>query len=219
MNEKRCAKAIDAIFTEEIFKALVILPLNEHVLSLAYKSKVKRYVQQVQHLQDNFWNKMNHLYEARFLDEKLYTGGKHRSKGGVGKKLKHRLLLLKGEKGGTYKDTPEALYKQGKKLEEIAQIRTLALSTIKTHMTRWVGNGEVSVYDMIPAQTVQKLEQLIKNSEPAENPNATPPAIKAQIEKGAEFDYEDVRMVMRPYGEEEKREFIVSRLLFVGKVK
>lgn len=191
--KERCTKAIE-YFTEEIFKQL-ILPMNEHVLSLAYKSKVKRYVQQVQYLGDNFWNKINHLYESRFLDERLYTGGKRRSKEEL-KKIETSVTTVKREKGGTYKDTL-ALYKQGKKLDEIAQIRTLALSTIKTHMSRWVASGEVSVYDIIPPETVQKLEELLKNSEPAENPNATPPAIKAQIEKGADFDYEDVRMVIK----------------------
>jgi len=184
----RCAKAIE-YFTEEIFIKL-ITPLHEHITALAYKSRVKKYVRQVQALEDSFWNKMNHLYESRFLDDKLYPTGKRRKKEEL-TNVETSNTSAKREKGGTYKDTL-ALYKKGMKLTEIAEVRTLAISTIKSHMARWIGEGEVSVYEILPKDKVQKLEKLLQDS-PMEGTGAVPEAIKTQV--GADFDYGDIRMV------------------------
>lgn len=70
--KERCAKAIE-YFTDRIATQL-IAPLREHTSSLAYKKKVKHYLQQVQLIEDGCWSKIDRLYHARFQDESLYTG-------------------------------------------------------------------------------------------------------------------------------------------------
>jgi hypothetical protein len=69
---ERCQKAI-AYFTEQLATQLVA-PLREHIQTLAYKKKMKRYVKHVQLIEESCWRKINQLYDAKFLDDKLYNG-------------------------------------------------------------------------------------------------------------------------------------------------
>ena len=183
--KERSAKAIE-YFTDNIFRVL-IQPLNEHILALAYKSKIRKYVQLLQGLENNFWNKMNQLYESRFLDEKLYEGGSRHIREEL-KKIETSITTEKKEKGGTYKDTLE-LYKQGKKPEEIASIRNLATSTIKGHFARWIASGEIDLRDVLPAEKITRLSELLQNTG-----SVNYGELKEKL--GDEYDSGDIRMVL-----------------------
>lgn len=183
--KERGNKAID-YFVTVIFNSLVS-PLHQHTLELAYKAKVKKYVQQVQILEDNFWNKINQLYNASFLDDLLFSGEKKFTKQSL-KSIKSSITSAKKEKGGTYNDTLD-LYKQGKTIEEIASIRSLASSTIKSHFAKWILNGEIDVHSILPKEKIEKVEKFLeKNS--ADNFGA----LKSNF--GNELDYGDIRMVV-----------------------
>ena len=71
MLKERCDKAI-RYFTDQIAQHL-IAPLRAHMNGLAYKKKLKRYLQQVQLIEETCWIKIERLYQGSFLDEKLYT--------------------------------------------------------------------------------------------------------------------------------------------------
>jgi len=180
----RCGKAI-AYFTEQIFMQL-ITPLHQHIEDFAFKSRVKKYVRHVQEVEDSFWNKVNRLYDARFLDEKLYSGEKKYSRDTL-KKTVSSVTSRKKEKGGTYKDTL-ALFRQGMKPEEIASTRSLAISTIKCHIAKWIQAGEIDVFDVLPAETVHRIEKYLDSTD-ADSYSA----MKSTF--GDEVDYGDIRMV------------------------
>lgn len=180
----RCAKAIE-YFTENIF-SLLITPLHKHIEDFAFKSRVKKYLRSAQALEEIFWNKMTQLYEAHFLDEKLFTGVVRFSRETL-KKSVSSSTSGKKEKGGTYKDTL-ALYKQGMKLDEIASVRSLAISTIKSHLAKWIQEGEIDVRQVLPEETIQRIEKYL----------ATNPTGYAEMKNalGALVDYGDIRMVV-----------------------
>ncbi|MCX6198938.1 MAG: AAA family ATPase [Bacteroidetes bacterium] len=183
--KERSAKAIE-YFTENIFNTL-ITPMHEHVTAMAYKSKVKRYVQQVQSVQDSFWSKMIQLYGARFMDEKLYEREIKFSKDKL-KTVATSITSGKKEKGGTYKDTLD-LHRKGISLEEIASVRGLTTGTIKSHFAKWIFSGEIKVQDVLPAETIQTLENFLN-----ESPEKT---VAAAFKKfGNKYDGNDVRMVL-----------------------
>lgn len=183
--KERGNKAID-YFTALIFNSL-ISPVHEHTQQLAYKAKIKKYVQQVQILEDNFWNKINQLYNASFLDEQLFTAEKKFTKQSL-KSIKSSITSSKKAKGGTYTDTLD-LYKQGKTIDEIASIRSLASSTIKSHFAKWILSGEIDIHSILSKEKVEKVEKFLeKNS--ADNFGA----LKSNF--GNELDYGDIRMVV-----------------------
>jgi len=182
--KERCSKAIE-YFTEAIFK--LITPLHEHIQSFAFKARVKKYVRFVQETEDFFWTKINHLYNARFLNELLYSG-KIKFRKELLKTVKTSNTTGKKEKGSTYKDTL-ALHREGKSIVEIAGIRSLALSTVKSHFAKWILTGEIDVHAALSEEQVGRLEKFIIKSGP-ENYGA----FKSEL--GSEFDYNDLRMVL-----------------------
>ncbi|HLP20111.1 MAG TPA: helix-turn-helix domain-containing protein [Chitinophagales bacterium] len=183
--KERCQKAIE-YFTENIFEQL-IKPMHAHIQELAYKSKVKKYVHHVQQMQNVWWNKINQLYFAQFLDEKLYTGEIKYTRDKL-TQVTSSVTSGKKEKGGTYQDTLD-LHRKGISLKEIAEVRGLALSTIKGHMARWVLSGDVEIKDVLPADIIQPIEAFLNQNE-----EKTVSAVLAHF--GEKYDGGDVRMVV-----------------------
>lgn len=185
MLKERSAKAIE-YFTEQIFN-LLIQPIHQHIADLAFKTKVKRYVHQLQQVEDNFWAKVHQLYTARFMDEKLYDGVLRFSKDQL-QTVQTSVTSGTRQKGGTYKDTL-ALYKQGKNAEEIAELRGLTVGTIKGHLARWIASGDVDIYNVLPAEVINPIISFLLESD-----EKTVAAVFRKF--GEKFDGNDVRMVI-----------------------
>ncbi len=182
---ERCGKAID-YFTSSLYNQL-ITPLHEHVQSLAYKSRVKKYVQHVQMLEENFWNKIHRLYQAEFSGEKLFSGEIKFSKASL-KKIVSSVTTGKKEKGGTFKDTLN-LYREGKTIDEIATIRSLSAGTIKSHIAKWIRTGEINILDLMKEERISVIEKAIEKHG-FDNYGAL------KNELGYLFDYNELRMVV-----------------------
>lgn len=182
---QRCGKAI-AYFTEQIATQL-IEPLRKHIEPIAYKKKMKRYVRSLLAMEESCWSAIERLYGARLLDDSLYEGqvvyvrGKAETaavSAGSGKQVK----------SNTYRDTFD-LHQQGKSADEIAAMRGLSVSTIKGHLARWIGSGEVDVYSLLPAETIDSVLAFLR-----EHAGASISAIRSGT--GDRFDYGDIRMVV-----------------------
>lgn len=181
---QRCGKAI-GYFTEQIAIQL-IAPLREHAGAFAYKKKVRRYLDHVRLVENGCWSKIEQLYGARFLGEQLYTRGVRYVRPGPGAAAAS--AYGRKEKGGTFQDTLD-LHRQGKTAEEIAAIRALTVATIKSHLTRWIARGEIDVYDLLPATTIDTVLAFLQANE-----SATLTAIRSGT--GDRFDYNDLRMIV-----------------------
>lgn len=182
---ERSAKAIE-YFAEQIYTRL-IEPMHQHISALAYKTKVKRYVQQLQVVEENFWHKINQLYNARFMDEKIYAGEVKYSKEKL-YTVTTSVTSGKKEKGGTYKDTLD-LHRKGKTAKEIAEIRGLAISTVKGHLGRWIVKGEIKIEEVLPPNIIAELTAFYKTEEEKN--------VAAALRKfGEKYDANDVRMLL-----------------------
>jgi ATP-dependent DNA helicase PIF1 len=179
----RCSKAID-YFTTEIFVTL-INPLNVHVQSYAYKTKMKKYLALMLEIEDDCWATINRLYHASFLDEKLHSGEAKIIRGI--QKVKTSATEKKKQKGGTYKDTL-ALHHQKKSIEEIASIRSLALSTVKSHFAKLIKSGDVDISSLLPADTISDITKAI-----GKEPGSTISEIKFRL--ADKYDFDEIRWV------------------------
>ncbi|MES2622351.1 MAG: helix-turn-helix domain-containing protein [Bacteroidota bacterium] len=193
--KERCSKAIE-YFTENIFN-LLITPMHGHITEMAYKSKVKRYVQQVQYVQENFWAKVNQLYNAGFMDEKIYSGEVKFTKDKL-KTVVSSVTSGKKEKGGTFKDTLD-LYKQGKTIEEISEIRSLTAGTIKSHFAKWIGSGEINIYEVLSPEIINPIQAFLHD-------NKTLEANAVRAKFGEKYDYNDIRMVISHFLHQREKE-------------
>jgi hypothetical protein len=68
--------------------------------------------------------------------------------------------VLKPEKGESQRLSLE-LFKEGKSIEEVAQIREKAISTIEGHLAGFVLTGQLSVFDLIDKESVEEIYELI----------------------------------------------------------
>jgi hypothetical protein len=182
--KERSSKAVE-YFADIIFKEM-IKPLHEHIVSLAYAAKMKLYVRQLQAVEETFWIKLNRMYNAYFIDEKIYSGTVVHSKSEL-QIVVSSITSGKKEKGGTFRDSLD-LYKQGKSIEQIADVRKLTISTIKSHFARWIQAGEIDLNDVLNPAKADRLKRYMQ-----EHKGATATSIKSHF--GNEYDYGDIAMV------------------------
>jgi ATP-dependent DNA helicase PIF1 len=181
----RCAKAI-RYFTGQI-ATQIIEPLHAHTNLLAYKKKVKRYLQHVLLIQEICWNRIDKLYSGQFLGERLYAGELTHTKDRL-VQVVSSATSAKKEKGGTFRDTLD-LHGKGKTAQEIAALRGLTTGTIKHHLARWIASGEINVHDVLPAETIEAVTAFMEQSK-----IVALGEIRSGL--GYKYDYDDIRMIV-----------------------
>ena len=65
--------------------------------------------------------------------------------------------------GETY-DFSLQLFKEGKSLEDIAEDRSMAVSTIRSHMAKWIKTGDISVFELMDKTRAENIWKYMKVS-------------------------------------------------------
>ncbi|MCB0664268.1 MAG: AAA family ATPase [Saprospiraceae bacterium] len=163
----------------------LILPVKKHADSLQYKTGIKKYLTFVKEFLDAAWLQIDRLYNATFFGEDIYKGEKKYrkdlSRDTTSKKKK------RSRKGATLEDTL-TLYRQGKSIDQIAGIRSLATGTIETHLARLIGQGDLLIDEVMNRERVEKISFYMLNHD-----DLTLTMLKSKIP--FEVDYSDLRMV------------------------
>lgn len=182
---ERCSKAID-YFTGELYHK-IILPVNEYINQLAFKTKVKRHVNAAMELSNYVWQNISRLYQAQFNGVRLYAGEI---------RFKREELVVaqssstkkKKVKGDSILDT-FALFQQKKTIEEIAEIRSLARSTIKGHFAELIKKNKVDIHEVLPHDSISIIRTAINKSG-----STSFTEVRNHLPEG--FDLNEVRMVV-----------------------
>jgi hypothetical protein len=90
---------------------------------------------------------------------------------------------------GTTKELSLRLFREGKTIEEIAQIRNYVPSTIVSHLISFIPEGLVDVSDLVSQQKINVISAVVKD-----NPTATSGIIKEIL--GAGYSYPEIKAVM-----------------------
>ncbi|MEQ8533198.1 MAG: helix-turn-helix domain-containing protein, partial [Imperialibacter sp.] len=90
------------------------------------------------------------------------------------------------------KQTSMDLFKKGKSIADLAEEGGLAVGTIEVHLIDFIKTGELSIFDLVPVEKVEKILPLVQK---AENFSATP--IKVQL--GDDYSYNDIRAVFNHF--------------------
>ncbi len=108
----------------------------------------------------------------------------------TGRNKPHRSAATPKEKKPKTWELSLQLYQQGKKPDQIAQERSLTLSTIIGHLSRYVETGEVQFSDLVSPEHQQAIERIIQKIGTADGTtaikNLCPPDIT----------YDEIRLVM-----------------------
>jgi DNA-binding CsgD family transcriptional regulator len=187
--EERVNKGI--LYFSRLLLQEIVEPIREHVGEMKYVSKVKKYLQQVKAMEPviiTYLDKINSLryqeisflkYDFRRPEQKeMKTSKKQKSK------------KEKQEKGATRRDSLE-LFRQGKTVKEIAEIRNLAPTTVEGHLASFVYSGEIDIAELVSYQKTTAILKLI------DAPDIKASTIKNML--GPEYSYGEIKAVISYY--------------------
>jgi hypothetical protein len=100
------------------------------------------------------------------------------------------------------KQASYALYRAGKSLEEIANARSLTVSTIQGHMIPYIANGEVPLSAFVPDEKAEKIRAALAAASASAAPGNAGGAGGADVSikdvktsLGADFSYAEINLV------------------------
>ena len=96
------------------------------------------------------------------------------------------------KKGDTYVETYK-MYKEGKSIAEIAEARNLTSGTIETHLSKFVGSGEIKIGELITREKLLIIESAVKEHE-----GGSITSIKQKV--GNDISFGEIRLVMAGLG-------------------
>jgi len=141
-------------FAEKI-KDELIDPLNSLQSYLLGKTKVRKYSQYVNEVENILWKKINDIQRITFGDLSFDVEMIER-KSVVSETKKTK--KVKVEKGSTKLESLN-FYKQGMKVDEIAKQRGMAVTTIEGHLAEFVATNEVNVFDFVSKEEMNKIKK------------------------------------------------------------
>jgi len=100
------------------------------------------------------------------------------------------------KKGETYKETFR-LYKEGKSIDEIALIRVLASSTIRSHFVKLILRGDVDPDILVSAEKIAKIRETLKL-----HPEELLTPLKVMM--GDDYSYDEIRLVKEMVDQEKQ---------------
>ena len=83
-----------------------------------------------------------------------------------------------------------SMFKEGQTITEIAEARGLTISTIETHLIRFMATGEIKVEDIVPAHKIEPIRKAIRQL----NPGFATAPVKEFL--GEDYSYGEIRAVM-----------------------
>ena len=89
------------------------------------------------------------------------------------------------------------LYREGKKVDEIAKERSLTQATIISHLSRYVRDGKISISALIDEKKIPVISRAIADVRSANADSGSPLTLTAVKELCPDnISYEDIRLVL-----------------------
>lgn len=179
---ERMNKAV-AHFTKAIYTDL-IGPLEAHAKKVAKQKKVKQYMEHLTGLQNTVWSRLEYIWNASYND--IYFNE------GLTGYTRDTIVYDPPKKmpAGTTRLETLKKFTNGQSIAEIALDRSLAVSTIESHLADCVTNGEIELEAVLDKKIIATIAQEVEKEE-----NRSVTAIKTAL--GEDFSYAQVRMVMQ----------------------
>lgn len=194
-------EAASKYFREFLFEQL-FKPLQEHYDDMQKRSKTRKYIKEIQLLTARLKHKKQHLEQAAAITAGIAKGENmnkllqsiHQMKKEAAaeivteaKEEKRKSKTGKPAKGETQRISL-AMFKEGKNIEEIAEVRSMVTSTIESHLTHFIATGEIEVSDLVHPDKLAIITKLMEDL--GDVPSSE---IKARL--GDEYTYGEIRAV------------------------
>lgn len=159
--KERVTKAV-AYFTQDIYEGL-IQPLRREYDLVKDIAKIKKYTAQLAMLEDFLWNRLLRFVNASYGDLRFNEGlpDYEAMRLAAREKVKEKEKGKKREAGGSRRDTLE-MFLAGQTLADIAAARSLAVSTIESHLAESVGEGELELSSFLSDDKINRILPAVK---------------------------------------------------------
>ena len=170
-----------------------MLPLQEHLASLRFASKITKYVKDLRVTEAVILQQLEKLNKIVYADLPFvqYEAPAVKPQPVISKTKKEKPV-----KGASKSDTL-SLYREGKSIEEIAHLRNLAHSTIETHLSSFVYTGELELDELVSPVRSKAILAVI------EDVGMTATTIKQRLPE--EYSFGEIRAVMNYYRLQQER--------------
>lgn len=177
-------------FAGEMFR-YVLAPLTELRDRLAIRARAKKHLEKVTELLEKSWAVLNNLYTIQLNGEPLYRGERriHRvepAKTATGEK---KAESGKQKKGESVNITLQ-LYREGRSIDEMAEMRGLSSGTIEAHIGILVGEGQIALNELLSDEQAKNIEHALDTSE-------TPGIAAAKQRLGDDYSFGMIRWVLK----------------------
>jgi hypothetical protein len=173
-----------------------LLLIQQHMEPLRIKTNAKKFQDDLAELKMLMQRKKTELFQGLRLAEGLMNGSdlvdllqiaeqKDSLRGESELPVLEATAPASGRNSQTLKITLE-LFRQKKTVEQIAELRRMAKSTIEKHLTVLVSTGELEVGQIVPSHKLNQLMRVVDRLGPESLKN-----IKEQL--GADYSYTEVR--------------------------
>jgi hypothetical protein len=171
----------------------IILPFQEHMASLRFASKVTKYVKELRVIEGVLLNQLQKLNSVVYADL-LFV--QYEAPNVDVQPIKPKAKKEKPVKGASHRDTL-SLYREGKSLDEIAQLRNLAISTIESHLSSFVYTGDLELEELVPPAKSKAILDVINDT------GMTASSIKQRLSDA--YSFGEIRAVMNYYRLQQER--------------
>ena len=150
--QQRVLKSI-LYFGEKLAKE-IIEPLHIYIKSIENKKGVKGFLKKADETEQILLTKLKQIEKLQFGDTAFYEGAsfyKH------SENISNNIGVKKAEKGDSHRISLR-MYKEGKKVEEIAKDRAMAVATIESHLSHYIPTGEVNILDFLSKDDLEDIK-------------------------------------------------------------
>jgi ATP-dependent DNA helicase RecQ len=109
-------------------------------------------------------------------------------------KRERKVHAKRDEKGDSTYDISLKMFKQGSSVSDIAKLREMAVSTIETHLVRFIPTGEIELQEIVEIEKADRIRETILNF----GESATLGKVKEKL--GDDYSYGEIRAVIATFG-------------------
>ncbi len=109
-------------------------------------------------------------------------------------KRERKIHAKRDEKGDSTYDISLKMFKQGSSVSEIAKLREMAVSTIETHLVRFIPTGDIELQEIVELEKAEIIKETILSF----GEEATLGKVKEKL--GDDYSYGEIRAVIATFG-------------------
>jgi len=186
-------------FVKEVDEGL-LASLNAHITEVRMRDKVRKYLKDLGDLKLLIERQRQHLMQAAELTKAMLGAADVQALLELAESMQKPLSAegqselaadekkAKRQKGDSQKITLR-MFREGKKVEEIASERNLVVGTIETHLISFIASGEVDVLELVSQEKFNRIMEIV-DAEPDINSYG----IKDRL--GDDYSWNEIRAVL-----------------------